>query len=114
MGRLTGLLGIVVILGVAWASSRHKKAIQPRVVFWGLGLQFAFAILVLKTDFGKIFQSVSTAVAAMLGYSEAGAAFLFGDTLGRSSGSMGTIFAFQVLPIIIFIASFFRSSTISA
>jgi len=107
MGRLTGLLGIVVILGVAWASSRHKKAIQPRVVFWGLGLQFAFAILVLKTDFGKIFQSVSTAVAAMLGYSEAGAAFLFGDTLGRSSGSMGTIFAFQVLPIIIFIASFF-------
>ncbi len=43
----------------------------------------------------------------MLGYSEAGAAFVFGDTLGRSSGSMGTVFAFQVLPIIIFIASFF-------
>ncbi len=107
MGRLTGLLGIVVILAVAWASSRHKSKIQPRVVFWGLGLQFAFAILVLKTDFGKIFQSVSTAVAAMLSYSEAGAAFLFGDTLGKSSGSMGTIFAFQVLPIIIFIASFF-------
>jgi CNT family concentrative nucleoside transporter len=107
MGRLTGLLGIVVILGVAWAFSRHKKAINPRVLFWGLGLQFAFAVLVLKTDFGKLFQSVSTAVSAMLGYSEAGAAFLFGDTLGKSSGSMGTIFAFQVLPIIIFIASFF-------
>jgi CNT family concentrative nucleoside transporter len=76
-------------------------------LYWGLGLQFAFAILVLKTDFGKIFQAVSAAVSAMLGYSEAGAAFLFGDTLGRSSGSMGTIFAFQVLPIIIFIASFF-------
>jgi len=107
MGRLTGLLGILVILGVAWAFSRNKKAISPRVLFWGLGLQFAFAILVLKTDFGKIFQAASAAVAAMLGYSEAGAAFLFGDTLGRSSGSMGTIFAFQVLPIIIFIASFF-------
>jgi CNT family concentrative nucleoside transporter len=107
MGRLTGLLGIVVILAVAWAFSRHKKAINPRVVYWGLGLQFTFAILVLKTDFGKIFQSVSAAVSAMLGYSEAGAAFLFGDTLGRSSGSLGTIFAFQVLPIIIFIASFF-------
>jgi CNT family concentrative nucleoside transporter len=107
MGRLTGLLGIVVILGVAWAFSRNKKAISTRVVFWGLGLQFAFAVLVLKTDFGKIFQAASAAVAAMLGYSEAGAAFLFGDTLGRSSGSLGTIFAFQVLPIIIFIASFF-------
>ena len=107
MGRLTGLLGIVVILAVAWAFSRHKKAINPRVLYWGLGLQFAFAVLVLKTDFGKIFQSVSKAVTAMLGYSEAGASFLFGDTLGRSSGSMGTIFAFQVLPIIIFIASFF-------
>ncbi len=107
MGRLTGLLGIVVILGVAWAFSRNKKAISKRVLFWGLGLQFAFAVLVLKTDFGKIFQAASAAVAAMLGYSEAGAAFLFGDTLGRSSGSLGTIFAFQVLPIIIFIASFF-------
>jgi CNT family concentrative nucleoside transporter len=107
MGRLTGLLGIVVILAVAWVFSRHKKAINLRVLYWGLGLQFTFAILVLKTDFGKIFQAVSAAVSAMLGYSEAGAAFLFGDTLGRSSGSLGTIFAFQVLPIIIFIASFF-------
>src|SRR5271170_6522547 len=107
MGRLTGLLGIVVILAVAWVSSSHKKAIRTRILFWGLGLQFAFAVLVLKTDFGKIFQAVSGAVTAMLGYSEAGAAFLFGDTLGRSSGSLGTIFAFQVLPIIIFIASFF-------
>jgi CNT family concentrative nucleoside transporter len=107
MGRLTGLLGIVSILAVAWAFSRHKKAIKPRILYWGLGLQFAFAILVLKTDFGKIFQGISAAVSAMLGYSEAGAAFLFGDTLGRSTGSMGTIFAFQVLPIIIFIASFF-------
>jgi len=66
MGRLTGLLGIVVILAVAWAFSRHKKAIKLRVLYWGLGLQFTFAILVLKTDFGKIFQAVSSAVAAML------------------------------------------------
>jgi CNT family concentrative nucleoside transporter len=107
MGRLTGLLGIVAILAVAFAFSRHKKAIKPRILMWGLGLQFAFAVLVLKTDFGKIFQALSSAVTAMLGYSEAGASFLFGDTLGKSSGSLGTIFAFQVLPIIIFIASFF-------
>jgi CNT family concentrative nucleoside transporter len=46
-------------------------------------------------------------VAAMLGYAEYGSAFVFGDTLGKSTGSLGTVFAFQVLPIIIFIASFF-------
>jgi concentrative nucleoside transporter, CNT family len=107
MGRLTGLLGIITILGVAWLLSRHKKQIKLSILFWGLGLQFGFAVLVLKTSVGKIFQAASTGVTAMLHYSEAGAAFVFGDTLGKSSGSMGTVFAFQVLPIIIFIASFF-------
>ena len=107
MGRFTGLLGLVVILAVAWLLSHHKRAIKSRILFWGLGLQFGFAVLVLKTDFGKLFQAASVAVTAMLGYAEAGSAFVFGDTLGRSSGSLGTVFAFQVLPIIIFIASFF-------
>jgi len=107
MGRLTGLLGIAAILAAAWLFSRHKRAIKFRVLLWGLALQFGFALLVLKTEFGKVFQAASVAVAAMLGYAEYGSAFIFGDTLGRSSGSLGTIFAFQVLPIIIFIASFF-------
>jgi CNT family concentrative nucleoside transporter len=107
MGRFTGLLGLVAILAVAWLLSRHKRAIRWRVLAWGLGLQFAFAVIVLKTDAGKVFQAASVAVTAMLGYAEVGSAFVFGDTLGRSSGSMGTVFAFQVLPIIIFIASFF-------
>ena len=107
MGRLTGLLGIVVILAVAWLLSRHKKQIKLSILLWGLGLQFGFAVLVLKTSVGKLFQAASTGVTAMLHYSEAGASFVFGDTLGKSSGSMGTVFAFQVLPIIIFIASFF-------
>jgi CNT family concentrative nucleoside transporter len=107
MGRMTGLLGIAGILALAWILSRHRKAIQPRVLLWGLGLQFAFSVVVLRTGFGRIFEALSQAVAAMFGYTEAGAAFVFGDTLGRSSGSLGTIFAFQVLPIIIFTASFF-------
>jgi CNT family concentrative nucleoside transporter len=107
MGRFTGLLGIVVILAVAWLLSRHKRAIKLRILFWGLGLQFGFAVLVLKTDVGKLFQAASVGVTAMLGYAEYGSAFVFGDTLGRSSGKLGSIFAFQVLPIIIFIASFF-------
>ena len=86
MGRFTGLLGIAAIMGTAWLLSRHKSRIKLRIILWGLGLQFGFAILVLKTSFGKIFQAASVAVTAMLGYSEAGAAFVFGDTLGRSSG----------------------------
>jgi CNT family concentrative nucleoside transporter len=107
MGRFTGLLGIAAIMGTAWLLSRHRSRIKLRIILWGLALQFGFAVLVLKTEFGRIFQAASVAVTAMLGYSEAGAAFVFGDALGRSTGSTGTIFAFQVLPIIIFIASFF-------
>src|SRR5437660_12739 len=107
MTRFTGLLGIAAVLLASWLMSRHKRAIKLRILLWGLGLQFGFALLVLKTEFGKLFQAASAAVTAMLGYAENGSAFLFGDTLGRSSGSLGTIFAFQVLPIIIFIASFF-------
>ena len=105
--RFTGLLGIAAILLVAWLLSHHRKQIKLRILLWGMGLQFGFAVLVLKTSAGKVFQAASVGVTAMLGYAENGSAFLFGDTLGRSSGSLGVIFAFQVLPIIIFIASFF-------
>jgi CNT family concentrative nucleoside transporter len=107
MGRFTGLLGIVVILAVAWLFSTHKRAIKLRIIAWGMGLQLAFALLVLKTDFGKLFQAIGKGVNAMLGYTEAGASFVFGDALGKGSGPYGVIFAFQVLPIVIFIASFF-------
>jgi CNT family concentrative nucleoside transporter len=107
MGRYTGFLGLVVILGVAWLFSTHKKQIKIRLILWGMGLQFAFALLVLKTDFGKIFQAASTGVNAMLKFAEEGSKFLFGDKLGAASDQFGVIFAFQVLPIVIFIASFF-------
>jgi len=106
MGRFTGLLGIVVILGVAWLFSTHKSHIKLRLLAWGMGLQIAFAVLVLKTDFGKIFQAIGAGVNAMLEYAEKGSEFLFGP-LGIKSGPYGVIFAFQVLPIVIFIASFF-------
>jgi len=60
MQRFTGLLGLVVILAVAWLFSAHKRAIKLRIVLWGVGLQVAFALLVLKTDFGKVFQAIGT------------------------------------------------------
>lgn len=106
MGRFTGLLGLLFILGVAWLFSAHKRSIKLRIIGWGLGLQFAFALLVLKTDFGKLFQAASTGVNAMLAYAEVGSTFVFGS-LGSGRASGAVYFAFQVLPIIIFIASFF-------
>jgi concentrative nucleoside transporter, CNT family len=106
MGRFTGLLGIVVILGFAWLCSNHKRDIKLKIIAWGLGLQVAFALLVLKTDFGKLFQAIGTGVNNMLAYTEQGSEFVFGP-LGKGSGPFGVVFAFQVLPIVIFIASFF-------
>jgi CNT family concentrative nucleoside transporter len=106
MGHYTGVLGLVAILGFAWLCSTHKRAIDLRIVAWGLGLQFAFAVIVLKTPASEVLRVVSNAVAAMFGYAAAGSTFVFGD-LGANRPPMGIIFAFQVLPIIIFIASFF-------
>ena len=107
MGRFTGFLGLAVILGFAWLISTHKRSIKLRILAWGLGLQFLFAILVLRTDFGKIFQAISRGVNAMIGYVQAGSSFVFGNQLGAPDGPFGVVFAFQVLPIVIFIASFF-------
>src|ERR1700704_3238849 len=106
MERFTGFLGLAVILSVAWLCSTNRGAIKPRLIAWGMGLQLAFALLVLKTDFGKVFQWIGRGVNAMLEYTEQGSGFLFGP-LGLKSGPYGVIFAFQVLPIVIFIASFF-------
>jgi CNT family concentrative nucleoside transporter len=106
MTRFTGLLGIVAILAAAYLVSAHKRHIKLRILAWGVGLQFAFAVLVLKTNFGYVFQQIGEGVNAMLAYSQEGAKFLFGP-LGDKGGPYGVLFAFQVLPIIIFIASFF-------
>jgi len=106
MTRFTGLLGIVTILAAAYLISAHKRQIKLRILAWGLGLQFAFALLVLKTNFGFVFQQIGEGVNAMLNYSQEGSKFLFGP-LGDKGGPYGVLFAFQVLPIIIFIASFF-------
>ncbi len=107
MERFTGLLGLAFILGMAWAFSRDRKQIRLSLLLWGLGLQLAFALLVLKTGFGGLFQYASVAVNALFEYVEAGSGFVFGEALGTKQGPYGVLFAFQVLPIIIFIASFF-------
>ncbi|MDX1983925.1 MAG: nucleoside transporter C-terminal domain-containing protein [Bryobacteraceae bacterium] len=106
MGRFTGLIGLCAILAVAWVFSSQRKSIRLKTVLWGLGLQFSFAFLILKTPAGQVFQAASVAVNALLEYAEAGSQFVFGP-LGTKSGQFGVVFAFQVLPIVIFIASLF-------
>jgi concentrative nucleoside transporter, CNT family len=107
MERFTGILGILAILAAAYLFSANRKSIQPRVLAWGLTLQFGFAFLVLKTPASKAFQGISAGVNHLLEYSAEGSKFVFGDKLGAPSDMFGTIFAFQVLPIIIFIAALF-------
>ncbi|HET7789725.1 MAG TPA: nucleoside transporter C-terminal domain-containing protein [Gemmatimonadales bacterium] len=105
--RLTGLFGIAVILGIGVLMSKHRRAISLRVVGWGLGLQLAFAIFVLRVPLGReIFAALGRVVTALLGFSYAGSAFVFGE-LGKQNSSLGVIFAFQVLPAIIFVSALF-------
>jgi CNT family concentrative nucleoside transporter len=107
MDRFTGLLGLVVVMAVAFLFSTNRRAIQPRVIYWGLGLQIGFAFLVLKTPIADLFRSLSNVINHVLGYSIEGSRFVFGDKLGAPNDQFGVVFAFQVLPIIIFIASLF-------
>jgi CNT family concentrative nucleoside transporter len=95
------------MISLAYAFSLHRRAIRLKTVLWGLGLQFAFALIVLRIEYGRIgLDKAGNAVNKLLSYSFAGSGFLFGD-LGKSDTSYGKIFAFQVLPTIIFISAFF-------
>jgi len=104
--RFTGLLGLIVFLALAYAFSTDRRAIRWRTVAWGLGLQILFAILVIKWTYGQtILHAGSTAVTSLLAHSVDGSAMVFGP-LG-TPGNPLAIFAFAVLPTIIFISAFF-------
>jgi CNT family concentrative nucleoside transporter len=107
LARFTGILGLLTMLLLAWLFSTNRRAIRWRTVVWGLGMQIVFAFLVLEWTFGqRILATVSGAITRMLNYSFAGSQFVFGE-LGKQHSSFGLIFAFQVLPAIIFISAFF-------
>ena len=107
MGRFTGILGLLTMLGLAYIFSTNRKAIRLKTVGWGLGLQVAFAIFVLKVEIGRmLFQKAGDAVNWLLSFAFVGSKFVFGE-LGAQRSSMGFFFAFQVLPTVIFIAAFF-------
>ena len=80
LGRFTGILGIAAIVGVGYLLSRDRKAIKWRVIWIGLGLQFLFALFVLRTGVGMaLFQSLGNFVTTVLNYSNVGAQFVFGE-----------------------------------
>jgi len=107
MGRFTGILGLATMLGLAYLFSTNRRAIRLKTVLWGLGLQLSFAYFVLKFSAGiALLQKAGNAVIKLLGYSYVGSEFVFGP-LGSKNSSLGLIFAFQVLPTIIFIAALF-------
>ena len=107
MGRFTGILGIAVILGFAWLFSTDRRAIKLKTIVWGLGLQIVLGIFVLRVKSGQIiFQTLGNGAKHLLDFSYVGSSFVFGE-LGKSDSNLGLIFAFQVLPTIIFIAAFF-------
>ena len=106
MERLIGILGIIVLLGIALAMSNNRNSIPWRLVAWGLGLQLLFAIFILKTPMGQpFFGAVDTVFKKLLSFSDAGSDFLF------KSFSTGVVeaplmnFAFRILPTLIFFSS---------
>ena len=121
MERLLSLLGLLVFLGIAWALSTNRKAIRLRTIFWGLGLQFALALFVLKTPIGQLlFTWVGEKITRVLNLSFVGSEFVFGALgiqgggqlavkAGEANGTaaLGFVFAFQILPTIIFVAALF-------
>lgn len=116
MERFFGLIGLAVVLAVAFGLSKNRKAIRWRTIGWAFALQLVFGVLVLYWEPGKQgIESFSNGVSHAIGYADQGSSFLFGwlagpmDALGEKTGLgfRGIIFAFKVLPIIIFICSFF-------
>jgi len=107
MERFTGLIGIVVLLAIAFALSNNRKQINMRIIGWGLGLQAIFAIFILKTPIGgPLFGFLDKAVRKLISFSDAGSDFLFKSFVPDVGYHVAMInFAFRALPVIIFFSS---------
>ena len=111
MERFTGLFGIVLILGLAFALSNNRRAINYRLVLSGLAIQFGLAVFILKTTVGqRLFAFLGAGITKILDFSKEGAAFVFGPlvntpVLTKAFGAENTfVFFFNIIPTIIFVA----------
>ena len=105
MDILRPILSLALLLGILWSASSNRKAISWTLVVKGLLIQFGLAFLILEIDWiSNGFDSIGKAFVSLLGFAREGSLFLFGDLVGRVD-SFGYIFAFQVLPTIIFFSA---------
>lgn len=106
--RARGVVGIIAILGAAYLLSDNRRAISLRVLFWGLALQWIFALLVLRVPAGeRVLRAAGDVVQEVLGCAFKGAEFVFGRKLMDPKGPVEFVFAFQVLPPVIFMSALF-------
>jgi CNT family concentrative nucleoside transporter len=99
--RATSFLGIFALAGIGWLLSTNRKVIPWRVIGWGIGLQVAFGVIVLRTDVGrKFFDVMNDAIVGLLGFTKKGTDFVFGDLATKQF-----TFAINVLSTIIFFSS---------
>ncbi|MGM0826918.1 MAG: NupC/NupG family nucleoside CNT transporter [Bacillota bacterium] len=105
MQYLWGIIGIIVVLGIAFAFSTNKKRINFRTVLGGLAIQLFFAFIVLETSWGQnSLKGLTQVVNAIINYSNEGITFLFGGLYTEES-NIAFIFAFNVLPVVIFFSA---------
>lgn len=105
MEYLRAILGIAVFVGVAWLLSKNRKAIDKKLVLKGIILQLTIGVLVLKVSwFADIFKTIGVGFTIFISYTREGTKFLFGK-LGFLNEPIGFVFAFQVLPIIVFFSA---------
>ena len=107
MDHLIGILGIIVLLAIAFALSNNRKQINMRIIGWGLGLQAIFAIFILKTPIGgPLFGFLDKTIRKLISFSDAGSDFLFKSFVPDVGYHVAMVnFAFRALPTIIFFSS---------
>ena len=105
--HLQGLIGMILLLGIAFILSNNRRKINYRIVGWGLSLQFIFGILILKTPLGKpLFGFFDKVITKLISFSDAGSDFLFKSLVpGVGYHEAMVNFAFRALPTIIFFSS---------
>jgi CNT family concentrative nucleoside transporter len=106
--RFQGLAGVAAILVLTWVISERRRAISLRMVLGGFALQCGLGLVLLRSETGRrVLDAAAAWVNSVLACAREGAAFLFGDRLVASDGPAGFVFAFQVLPTIVFVAALF-------
>ena len=107
MEQFTGVIGVIVLLGIAYLLSNDRKMIDTNIIIWGLGLQISFAFIILKTPLGEyIFTYLNNIIVKLISFADAGSDFLFTSFIPEVGYHVALInFAFRALPVIIFFSS---------